>query len=101
MVADQQTINVLKDVVVPLAASAIGAGAALIAGYYAIVVPQREQRKAEAATARFAISAFFEVAQLAATTTLKDESLGLMQTVLRDQIAGFVNIIRKICGPPG
>ncbi len=94
--ADTQTLNVLKDIVVPLAASAIGAGAALVAGYYAIVVPQREQRKLEAATARFAISSFFEAAHLAASTILASgQQLGEMETVLRERTVRFIDMIPK------
>jgi hypothetical protein len=95
MVADQQTINVLKDVVVPLVASAIGAGAALIAGYYAIVVPQREQRKIEAALARFEVAAFYEASHLAGTTILAGQPLGAMESVLRERIVRFIDIIPK------
>jgi|SRR5580658_5430095 hypothetical protein len=93
---DAQDLNILKDVVVPLVAAAIGAGAALVAGYYAIVVPQREQRKLEAARARFAISAFFEAAHLAASTIINPgEPFGVMETVLRERISGFIDAIPK------
>jgi hypothetical protein len=95
MVADQQTINVLKDVVVPLVASAIGAGAALIAGYYAIVVPQREQQKLEDATARFEVAAFFEVTHLCASTILTGDPLGPLEEVLRERTVRFIDIIPK------
>ena len=93
--ADSQSINILKDVVVPLLAAGIGAGAALLAGYFAIVVPQREQRKLEAATARFAVSSFFEATHLAASTILAHQPLGPMQTVLREQIARFIDMIPR------
>ena len=94
---DLQSLNVLKDIAVPLAAAAIGAGAVLVGGYYAIAVPQREQRKLETATARFAISAFFEVAQLAGSTIIRSsgEPLGVMEIVLRERIAGFIDTIPR------
>jgi hypothetical protein len=93
--ADSQSINVLKDVVVPLVAAVIGAGAALLAGYFAIVVPQREQRKLDAAAAGFAVSWFSEVAHLAASTILAKKPLGTMQIVLRTRIARFLDIIPR------
>jgi hypothetical protein len=93
---DPQGLNVLKDIVVPLAAATIGAGAALVAGYFAIVVPQREQRKLEAATARFTISAFFEVAHLAASTIITPgQPFGVMETVLRERIVRFIDMIPR------
>ena len=92
---DSQSVNVLKDVVVPLVAAVIGAGAALLAGYFAIVVPQREQRKLDAATARFAVSSFSQAAHLAASTILAHRPLGPMETVLREQIARFIDTIPR------
>lgn len=94
---DLQGVNVLKDIVVPIALALIGAAAVLIGGYFTIAMPQRDQRKRESAAARFAISAFFEVAHLAGSTiiALPGQPLGEMETVLRERIIDFLHTIPK------
>jgi hypothetical protein len=92
-------LTVLKDVVVPLVSAAIGAGVALAAGYYTVVEPQREQRRFQHASARFANVAFFQTVKLAASTIISGQPLGAMEPVLRQQMVRFVDILSNLAVP--
>ncbi len=94
--AELQTISVLKDVVVPLFAAVIGAGGALVAGYFTVVKPQREQHRFEDASAHFETTAFFQAVHLAASTIAKNQPLGEMEGVTRQHIVRFIDTVSKL-----
>lgn len=86
----------IKDLLVPLVAAMVGGGAAVIAGYFTITIPQDRHQQREDARAGYVVDAFLQATKLAAAKIIASEPIGALGAILRQRTVSIIEVLPAV-----